>query len=87
MSELTENFCKSLFEPNEQLLGSKIANAWENNSFAASIVHWELRKITWRSEKARWGSNYRTVPIMCSLEGGYTCEGSEKRHFIYFIFL
>ena len=58
------------------MLGSKISNAPENNSFAASFMRLELRrelrKITWRCEKSKVGLDYRIVnKTMCSLEGGY----------------
>ena len=35
----------------------------------------ELRKITWKWEKAREGLGYRIVKIMCSLECGQALEG------------
>ena len=55
---------------------SKILNTPESNSFAASFIHLKLggniRKITWRWDKARKELGYRIVnKILCSLEGCY----------------
>lgn len=48
------------------MVGSKIPNTLENNNtFAASFMdlklRMEIRKITWRWGKAKWGSDYRIV--------------------------
>ena len=40
---------------------SKISNALENNSFAASFMHLKLRKITSRMEKSKWGVDYKIM--------------------------
>lgn len=54
--------------------GSKILSPPEINTFAVSLINlnlrMELRKITNRWEKARWGLGYRIVNgIICSLAG------------------
>lgn len=49
--------------------GGKISNAPDSNSFAVSFTHLKLRrsrhKENYMTEKARQGSDYRTVKITC----------------------
>lgn len=65
------------------MLGSKISNAPEKNSFAISFMHLRLRTeckedyLGVGESKARQGLHYRVVKIMCSLEGG---DGLFQRH-------
>ena len=59
---------------------SKISDAAEINSFAASFMHLKLRrerKITWKWEKAGH-TGLQDVKVMCFLEGGY---GLSQKYF------
>lgn len=66
--------------------GRMISNALENDSYAISFIHLELRRgertLTERREKARQGLDYRTVDkIMYFLEGGFNFKKSGKEAF------
>ena len=68
------------------LPGSKMSNAPENDSFAVSFIHVELRRDCKRDYvkvgESNVGSVYRIVnKILCFLEGGYASQGSEEEAF------
>lgn len=44
MSKSVANFYKSLFEPHDNIWGSKISNVLENNSLVVSLIHLEFRR-------------------------------------------
>ena len=60
------------------MLGGKISNALENNSFAASFMHWKLRRDCNKDyrrwgKKAKQGLDYRIVnKNMYVLEASYS---------------
>lgn len=71
-----EMIFRSLFRPNPRgVPGSDISRVWESDGLAVSLTRLEGR---WRGEgvaESNSGSGYRTVGILCSLEGGCVLEG------------
>ena len=83
MSKIVENFYKNLFGPKLMtMLNGKIPNVPEKDSFSVSARHFELkrqlRKITGRWEKARYGILNK---IMSSLVCGYIFQVSGEKDF------
>lgn len=63
------------------MLESKFSKALEDNSFAASFKHQELRTITRRWEKAGGRWDYRLIGKSMGSPEGAELEGSENRSF------